>query len=454
METAAQQALAAAQVASTRFATALAAAQALAEAESRLAATVLPPLPSDAVELIFLLVPVESRLCCREVARSWRALLERRRLWHDCDLSAVTYALRTAALLRAASARTGGQLRTLNVTAWGGHGVEVLEVVRENSASLLELRAAGVTYFGERGIPERKDLEALLGAAPHLRLLECDLYARRDALHPMLLNEPPFGPLRLKSLHLFDFDVLNAAFAEQIAAHSSLAELVLHSTVLDASSANTVADAVVAGRLSKLEFYDCEMPAEVLPAISRLLNTGSLIALDVNNLPRGGLFEDRNTLPAFCESLRAARLSKLSLESCGLFVPLWSGLAILSSCTAHSSLKELDLSGNELESDEARTTTGIHLGQILSATPALQTLNVCYCSLHDAGVRPLFAAVARSTTLRQLVCYVSGVSTECARNCILPAVQANTSLRRLVLNDRIPELQQAVELVEARADAA
>jgi hypothetical protein len=264
----------------------------------------------------------------------------------------------------------------------------------------------------------------------------------------MLLNEPPFGPLRLKCLHVSDVDVLNAAFAEQIAAHSSLTELVLHDIVLDAASANTVADAVVAGRLSKLEFDDCEMP-EVLPAISRILNTGSLRALDVINIwTIGGLFEDQNTLPAFCESLRAARLSKLFLESCGLFDRLWSGLSILSSCTAHSSLKELDFSGNELESDEARTTTGIHLGQILSTTPALQSLNVSHCSLHDAGLRPLFAAVARSTTLRELYCSGNEVSADCARDCILPAVQDNTSLRHLFMNRGIPELQQAMALVK------
>jgi len=78
METAAQEALAAALVASTRDAAALAAALAREEVESQLAATV-----SEATELIFLLVPLDSRLRCREVARSWRALLERRWLWRD-----------------------------------------------------------------------------------------------------------------------------------------------------------------------------------------------------------------------------------------------------------------------------------------------------------------------------------------------------------------------------------
>jgi hypothetical protein len=424
--------------------------QARVETESQLAATVLPPLPSDAVELIFLLVPVHLRLRCREVARSWRALLERRRLWRDCDLSAVPSELRTPALLRAASLRAGGQLRTLNVSGWGDHGEEVLEVVRENSALLLELR---MKFFGEHGFPEREDLEALLGAAPQLRLLECDLLAQPDALHPMLLNEPPFGPLRLGCLHIIDVEVLNAAFAEQIAAHPSLTELVLDSVLLDAASANTVADAVVAGRLSKLELFYCEIPAEVLPAMSRLLSTGSLAVLTIECVGGCLLFDDHSALSPFCESFRPASLTKLSLQHCALFYPLWSGLSILSSCTAHSSLKKLELSGNELESNEARTAAGILLAQILASSPALESLEVS-CTLHDQGMRPLFAALARSTTLRSLYCYDARVSAECARDCILPAVQANTSLRRLVLDDRIPELQQAVALVKTRAGAA
>ena len=54
---------------------ALTAAQERVETERALAAAVLPPLPSDALELIFSLLPVDVRLRCREVSRSWRSSL-------------------------------------------------------------------------------------------------------------------------------------------------------------------------------------------------------------------------------------------------------------------------------------------------------------------------------------------------------------------------------------------
>ena len=42
---------------------------------------VLPPLLPELVELIFLEVPVDSRLRCREVALRWRDALSDTRLW-------------------------------------------------------------------------------------------------------------------------------------------------------------------------------------------------------------------------------------------------------------------------------------------------------------------------------------------------------------------------------------
>ena len=86
--------------------------------ERALAAAVLPPLPSDAVELIFSMLPVDVRMRCREVSPAWRAFLQRLRLWHECDLSHAER--RTTKLLRAASARAGGQLRVLDVSTWEG----------------------------------------------------------------------------------------------------------------------------------------------------------------------------------------------------------------------------------------------------------------------------------------------------------------------------------------------
>ena len=95
-----------------------AAATALVEQETALAATVLPPLPDKALDLIFSLLPGDPRLRCREVSRPWRAFLEQRRHWTLCDLSpssGVASGVRSRQkLLAAASARAGGQLRVLD----------------------------------------------------------------------------------------------------------------------------------------------------------------------------------------------------------------------------------------------------------------------------------------------------------------------------------------------------
>ena len=121
---------------------ALAATRRRVASERALAATVLPPLPSDAVELIFSLLPVDVRLRCREVSRAWRAFLELRRLWHVCNLSGVARC--SASLLRAASARAGGQLRVLDVSTWESIDWRALTTVAaENAASLNMLHVGG-----------------------------------------------------------------------------------------------------------------------------------------------------------------------------------------------------------------------------------------------------------------------------------------------------------------------
>jgi len=79
------------------------------------------------------------------------------------------------------------------VSGWEEQGAVVLEVVRENSASLNELRARAVCqardHFG--GHLKREDLEALLSAAPQLRLLECDLWGSPTDLSPTCFSAPP-----------------------------------------------------------------------------------------------------------------------------------------------------------------------------------------------------------------------------------------------------------------------
>jgi hypothetical protein len=62
---------------------------------------------------------------------------------------------------------------------------------------------------------------------------------------------------------------------------------------------------------------------------------------------------------------------------------------------------------------------------------ALQKLDVSYCNIGDAGLRPLFDALPRNTHLRTLYLGENGMSEAFARDVLLPAVRANSSLTML-----------------------
>jgi hypothetical protein len=88
-------------------------------------------------------LPVDSRLRCAEIHRSWRVAADTPTLWRRLDLSPATGGPARAAgdgLLRATAARAAGHLETLDVSGcctikYGA----LMEVVRANSASLREL---------------------------------------------------------------------------------------------------------------------------------------------------------------------------------------------------------------------------------------------------------------------------------------------------------------------------
>jgi hypothetical protein len=84
----------------------------------------------------------------------------------------------------------------------------------------------------------------------------------------------------------------------------------------------------------------------------------------------------------------------------------------------------------------------------------LQTLNIGDCGLSDEVLRPLFAAVAKSTTLRKLDCRRNNISVQFALSVVLPAIRSNTSLRELRLDQNSwvePAWIKAIEaIVHAR----
>ena len=78
--------------------------------------------------------------------------------------------------------------------------------------------------------------------------------------------------------------------------------------------------------------------------------------------------------------------------------------------------------------------------------------------LGEAGLAPIFEALPRSSTLKELLHSLTRnetISREFARDVVLPAVRANSSLRTLYFgfdpNDVLfPELEEAQDIVAAR----
>jgi hypothetical protein len=98
---------------------------------------------------------------------------------------------------------------------------------------------------------------------------------------------------------------------------------------------------------------------------------------------------------------------------------------------------------------------GDALARLVSAESALFALDVQDCRLGDDGLRLLFASVAQNMRLRMLDCRLNNISPEFACGTVLPAVQSNTSLRKLqIMNGPDAGLEEAEVLVKARSTPA
>jgi len=129
---------------------------------------------------------------------------------------------------------------------------------------------------------------------------------------------------------------------------------------------------------------------------------------------------------------------------------------VLELLTGHPTLQDAELNFIYPASPEAKLAFGEALGRLVSAESTLEALNVQHCYLGEDALRPLFAAVAQSTTLRRLDCQWNGISPEFARSVVLHAVRSNTSLRELWIAvdtfdyEEVPGLAEAEALVRAR----
>lgn len=122
--------------------------------------------------------------------------------------------------------------------------------------------------------------------------------------------------------------------------------------------------------------------------------------------------------------------------------------AFVQGLVGHRSLRTLNVDGSrDLEQAAA---LGAALGELVAANaPAVTDLSCCDCDLRAAGLRPLLATLPCNTHLRVLVCHDNVKGSTFARNVLLPAVRANTSLLKLFADGK-----EAQALVKRRAEAA
>jgi hypothetical protein len=400
---------------------------------------------------------VEERLRCREVCRGWCATLADHTLWLRLDLTRADGAACSVALLRAATARAGGQLRALRLTYRAherGLHQALCKVAAANSATLQELRlyADFLPFFLPVLI-----LEALLHAAPQLEVLEADAAcADVDETHLLLCNKPPFGPLRVRRFTLWaNHDAALLALAADVAAHVWLTGLCLLDANLDDPTAlDAVVDAALARRLSLVQLRACLLSPASVRALVRLLGGNTLTELCIIN--KDSQLLDEPAAALLGDALRAnTSLTSLTLIRSGLWRHNPAAAVVLCATMAgHPRLRVIDLSCNPLHGNVADASTA--LGALVAANaPALQQLNVSYCELGDAGMGPLVEALRHNTHLHVLSCVRNEMSEAFAHDCLLPAVRANNSLRKLTVDDGIviaPEsARKAAALVAARA---
>jgi hypothetical protein len=305
----------------------------------------------------------------------------------------------------------------------------------------------------ERALLQVPQVDALLAAAQRLQTLQCGVEVEPQAMLPLLRKESPqYRSLRIsfasveqsRDNMLVQVDVLPLAAAT--AAHEGLQRLELTRIPLSVAQLTAIVDAALQRRLSNLLFYECSLGPEHLPQFTRLLASPCLRILDVDSDAQPLIVGAG--VPAFCAALRASQLRDVALWGVRLFHSPSDGLAVLDALTGHRSIEDLALLDNEAPSPEAQLAIGQALGRLVAAESALTSLDVACCGLGDVGVGPLFAALAQNTTLKL---ESNGISRECARDVVLPAVRANTSLRKLEFGQRdIPELVEAEQLVRGR----
>jgi hypothetical protein len=221
------------------------------------------------------------------------------------------------------------------------------------------------------------------------------------------------------------------ALAAALAGHAWLAELTLCDLPLNTAAAlDAVVDAALARRIHSLLLFTCQLSSASAPALARVLGGGlaQLAIIDMDDLDVPAALLLSNALRA------STTITCFTLRNAGLWHDPAASALLLCALTAHPVLRELDLVNNRVNTPAVQAAAGAVLGAVVAANAsALHKLSVANNELGDLGLGPLVDALRHNTHLRTLRCGYIDILEAFARDRLLPAVQMNTSLRKLVL---------------------
>ena len=432
---------------------------AAAEAQASLAFPLLPP----AVTLrIFALLPADERARCAAVSRGWRDTLRAPELWRKIDLSpssAVPPARRTAAAMLALATRAAGGLLSLDVS-----GVLSPAYATGSLLAVKGVPCATLARFISRHAPALQELtlvrdlvddplspaqaRALLAACPALRSARLAVHTTEAESHAdvacLLRREAPYERVRLVEV-LVHHPENPAALVEDSVAHPELELLRFSGAALGQPGAmEACVAAMLQRKVWRLGFSSCGLSPASAPALARLIREGQCTELGIYVEHGAGLL-DEAAAAELGAALRANRtLTSIKFACLGLWRQPGAGAALLAALVGHPTLREIGLWSNDVAPQFA-TVAGDAIAALVAAdAPALKELRVGSCALGNEGLAPVFQALRRNRHLEIFDCRGSNESAAFHANVMLPAVRANTGLRRLTSNfgDAVAEVRR------------
>ena len=316
-------------------------------------------------------------------------------------------------------------------------------------------------------------LRALLAEAPALTELELDELSCNGAGALALL---PLTQLHVSIVSWSASQLEPVATCEAVLTalerHGSLQTLEIRE-VFDAAASPTllkrVVDTALARHLYALTLFSVNLAGSSAPQLARLLREGT--SLGSMSLAGPGDLEDDGGVVIFADALRAnTTLRELEFTMMSFWVDEQAaGPMVCAALHGHPSLEYVsfrDVHVGPAQLMDYSVLDASLAGLVRANTPALKTL-VLYLNAYDDLPSPTMShtvnALAGNTHLRTLELMFLSPDASFVRDSLLPAVQANTTLHRLVVyfadKERLdPDLgaavDEAMELVAARAAAS